>query len=808
MDTRSGPVPSRRGFQALAEGAGTRGMVKGWLVTLGFGLVAGRLLTLRMSPHPDANVTGGDPAAAATDPAATGGNGSIGEQAGTQSGLAPAPAAAAPAVPARAAPSPTAPAPTAPAPRVPAPGEEVPPADKTGRRGTIRKILVALFTVLVLQAIFALCLVSAQQLLVPRNMPFGVAGPPSPVPAAVASNPKLGLDLTAYPSKSAVMTAIEQGKLYGAYVTGTSSDTLIVVPAKSFFAQFYIEPAFLAAAHKLGRPVTVQTVTPLPSSDPVGAVASLLLLPVLIGGLFAAVFIFKATGGAAAPWRAHILVGYALAGALLTDLIDGPGIGAYSSSHFWPLLPCFWLVTSAVALGAAAIQRLAGKAGAALVLVLLIFVGLAGSGGFGSYLLPGYWRNIGVIFPPQNAVNLIRNVLYYGAHNITTPLIVLFLWVVAGAAVIVYLGWIRPTRAAAAAGARGGTDDARAGTDLAVASPPASSPPAGARAANPAGRRRAMIAILAALGVTALMQCLFAITYMSAGHAPKATDLPFGVTGSSPVLSAAQKTISLKVIHYPNESAVKNGINQATIWGALIPSGTSNKLIVVPSSSDLAPALLALRFEEAAKRTGQKLTVQQYAPVPLPPKDPFGLVQGIMMIPLLVGGTLASTFLLSATGKAAHRWRAAGLLAFAVVAGLVIDMVVCLFCSLIIAVVAFVATILQKLIGAAGTLLTMIVIILIGNPASGGATGYPFLPTFWRDIGPYLPPRNGYILLHHTIYFNGHGITEALTVLLIYFGLGAVVLGLLDWYRPDEARVPDDVAEGAAMTAVAAGGPP
>src|SRR5215471_16417285 len=613
-------------------------------------------------------------------------------------------------------------------------GKEVPPADKTGRRDVIRKILVALVTVLVLQAIFALCLVSAQQLLVPRNMPFGVAGAPSPVPGAVASNPKLGLDLTDYPSKSAAMTAIDQSQLYGAYITGKSSDTLIVVPAKSFFAQFYIEPAFLAAAHKLGRPVTVQTVTPLPSSDPVGAVVSLLLLPVLIGGLFAAVFVFKATGGAAAPWRAHILVGYALVGALLTDLIDGPGIGAYASSHFWPLLPCFWLVTSAVALGAAAIQRLAGKAGAALVLVLLIFVGLAGSGGFGSYLLPGYWRNIGVIFPPQNAVNLIRNVLYYGAHNITTPLIVLFLWVVAGAAVIIYLGWIRPARAATAAGARGGMDDARTGRDLAVASPaaspPASSPPAGARAANPAGRRRAMIAILAALGVTALMQCLFATTYMSAGHAPKATDLPFGVTGSSPVLSAAQKTISLKVIHYPNESAVKNGINQATIWGALIPSGTSNKLIVVPSSSDLAPALLALRFEEAAKRTGQKLTVQQYAPVPLPPKDPFGLVQGIMMIPLLVGGTLASTFLLSATGKAAHRWRAAGLLAFAVVAGLVIDMVVCLFCSLIIAVVAFVATILQKLIGAAGTLLTMIVIILIGNPASGGATGYPFLPTF------------------------------------------------------------------------------
>jgi len=227
-------------------------------------------------------------------------------------------------------------------------------ASTAGRRDTTRKIVVALGVVLVLQALFVLCLVSAQQLLVARNMTFGVAGAPSPVVAAVAS--KLGLDLTDYPSQSAAMTAIDQGSLYGAYVTGSTSDTLIVVPAKSFFAQTEVEPAFLAAAHKLGRPVTAQTAKALPPSDPVAAVTSLLLLPLLIGGYLAAVLVFKAARGtAAAPWRAAILIGYALVGALLTDLIAGPGIGAYSGSHFWPLLPCFWLVTSAVVLAAAAV---------------------------------------------------------------------------------------------------------------------------------------------------------------------------------------------------------------------------------------------------------------------------------------------------------------------------------------------------------------------------------------------------------------------------------------------------------------------
>ncbi|MFE9813258.1 hypothetical protein [Streptomyces sp. NPDC005548] len=145
--------------------------------------------------------------------------------------------------------------------------------------------------------------------------------------------------------------------------------------------------------------------------------------------------------------------------------------------------------------------------------------------------------------------------------------------------------------------------------------------------------------------------------------------------------------------------------------------------------------------------------------------------------------------------------------------GLVIDLIVCYLlqgfpsskfwitwpiCSLLIAVVAFVAAILQKLLGPLGALLTVIVIIQLGNPSSGGASGVPYLPAFWRVIGPYLPPRNGYILLHHTIYFDGHGTSQALTTLLVYLGVAAAVLIMLD-LRRSEATVPTDASEAAAL---------
>ena len=672
---------------------------------------------------------------------------------------------------------------------------KAPPAEAPRRPTLVRKIIVALFGVLIFQGLLALSLISAQQLLTPRQMPFGVVGPSTVVQAVQT---KLSLDPVSYPTKSAAVSAIDQGQIYGAFVASPTGDTLIVVPAKSFFAQLELEPAFLVAAHKLHQPVAVKTLKPLPARDRVGVVAALLLVPLLIGGYLAAVLVFKAAeGSAAARWRSLILIGYAIVGAVLTDLIAGPGIGAYANSHFWPLLPCFILVTAAVVLAAAAIQGLARGLGTVLVVLMFIVLGGAGAGGAGTYMLPTYWRNIGVLFPPQNAVTLIRQVLYFGGHNITTPVIVLALWAAFGAAVIGYLAWIRPIIAAR-----------RRASDSAAADQPAARPPR-----IPHAR-----AILIALGICAGLQCLFSFTYMDASHQPVATNLPIGVTGNSPILANAEHLISLKVTHYRDEAAVKNAINQARLYGALIPATTAgppSTLIVVPSASDLAPGDLAVQFRRAAKAVHMPIKVQPYAPVPLPGKDPFGLVESLMLLPLLLGGYISSVMAKAASGVAAVRWRGVGLFGFAIVAGLLIDIIACYWlggfptssfwivwpiCTLIITTVAFICTVLQHLFGAAGTLLTIILIIQFGNTSSGGANGVPYLPAFWRDIGPYLPPRNAYILLHQTIYFDGHGTSLALGVLLIYLVVTAVA-GYFLWFRqPGGPVTPDTEAQAAAMT--------
>ncbi|MBT1188929.1 hypothetical protein HET69_34325 [Streptomyces sp. CJ_13] len=668
----------------------------------------------------------------------------------------------------------------------------------------LKKALAALGIVLILQSLFALCLVSALQLLVLRDTPFGVTGA-SPVVNAVAS--KVSLDTRSFADESAVMEAIGQSKLYGAYLPGQASDTLIVVPAKSFFARVELEAAFGDAAKKLDRPLTVKTVKPLPKYDRLGGVSGLLLIPLLIGGYLAAVLLLKATRTAAAPWHVAMLVGYATVGALLTDLIAGPGIGAYTSDHFWPLLPCFILIAASVALAAAAFQRLIGSLGTLVVATLFIIVGGSAAGGVGVTLLPDYWQHLGAVFPPQHAITLVRNVIYFNGNNITTPLIVLGLYALVGGFIVGYLGRWRPVKMVGAPAPADASD----------------TPDAVEASATQAGGPKTLVRVLVALAIAAVMQCLFTVNYMSSAHEPVATDMPFGAVGPSPLLAATQRNLSLKVSQYPDEQAAKDAIDRAEIYGALIPGPSSNTLLVVPTLSDVAPLDLAANFEVAAKKLGQPLAVQQYAPHPLAKKDPFGLVPSLMLIPLLVGGYMASTMLRAVTGSATGRRRLTAILGFSVLAGLLVNLVVGLWLrgyplekfwivwpilSLVIAGVAAVAAVLQKLLGAAGTLVTVIVVMLFGNPSSGGANGVPYLPAFWTDIGPFLPPRNAYILLRNTIYFDGHGTTQALVVLLLYLAVPAIALALLDRFRTREIPLTRATEAEATALTVPVGGLP
>ena len=116
---------------------------------------------------------------------------------------------------------------------------------------------------------------------------------------------------TVYPNEAAAMDAINQGKIYGAYITGTSSDTLLSSQAKSFFAYTEIVPLFAETAAKMGRPLQVKVVKPLPAGkDPTGTVTGSLLTAAIVGGMVVRDSGLHLTGLAVQRWRTAILLGH------------------------------------------------------------------------------------------------------------------------------------------------------------------------------------------------------------------------------------------------------------------------------------------------------------------------------------------------------------------------------------------------------------------------------------------------------------------------------------------------------------------
>ncbi|MFD2082998.1 hypothetical protein SAMN05421678_103398 [Actinopolymorpha cephalotaxi] len=60
------------------------------------------------------------------------------------------------------------------------------------------------------------------------------------------------------------------------------------------------------------------------------------------------------------------------------------------------------------------------------------------------------------------------------------------------------------------------------------------------------------------------------------------------------------------------------------------------------------------------------------------------------------------------------------------------------------------------LIGPWAIIPTWAIIVLLGNPASGGVVSWPLLPLFLRVIGPWLPSGAAIAAIHTEVYFPGH----------------------------------------------------
>jgi len=312
-------------------------------------------------------------------------------------------------------------------------------------RPTDRRALAVVAGALLLQALFVLAFVVPGHEPTPHDVPVAVVGPPAPAQALEARAGE-ALAVRAVGSEAAARAAIADREVYGALVGGQGEQRLLVASAASPAVAGLLQASLAARAQ-------VEDVAPLDADDPRGATLNLMFLPLIVVCLPAALLLGALRLPALGLLGAVALFA-TLAGLLVVALVHG-WLGALPGT-WWALAGVLTLIVLAIALTAAGLERVLGRAGVGLAAVLFFLVGNPGSGNASApELLPGFWREVGQLLPPGAGGTAVRNTAYFDGAALAEPLLVLGGWIAFGALLVLAGG-----RIAAARGRRGGAEAA------------------------------------------------------------------------------------------------------------------------------------------------------------------------------------------------------------------------------------------------------------------------------------------------------------------------------------------------------------
>jgi hypothetical protein len=291
-------------------------------------------------------------------------------------------------------------------------------------------------------------------------------------------------------------------------------------------------------------------------------------------------------------------------------------------------------------------------------------------------------------------------------------------------------------------------------------------------------------------------------------------DVPIAVAGPT----AAVKQIStaldqrrpgaFEVTQVADTSAAEQLIRDREVYGAIdVSSGTPQIITASAAGTAVAQALQSvaagLSEQPQVQDAGKTSPVRDL--VALPADDPRGAGLAAGALPLVMGGLLAALVLTRLVRGTARR--ATGALAFAITGGLAVAAILQFWLgslggsysansgavSLTIAATSLSIIGLESLLGHAGFGLGAVTMMLIGNPLSGTSTAPEVLPGWSGTLGQLLPPGAGGHLLRSTAFFDGHGSTHSVIVLVTWLGLGLALClaGGLPERRRRTATAPD-----------------
>ncbi|MDT0345053.1 ABC transporter permease [Streptomyces sp. DSM 44938] len=286
----------------------------------------------------------------------------------------------------------------------------------------------------------------------------------------------------------------------------------------------------------------------------------------------------------------------------------------------------------------------------------------------------------------------------------------------------------------------------------------------------------------------------FAGSYTYAMAKPTPRHLPVAVVGTpdEAFLHALRGRLSasLDTRHYPDYPQAVDAVEAQRVFAILRTRNGAAELDIASAAGASVAELLTGDARAAARAAGTDLRITDLKP--LHPGDPRGLALFYISIAAVIIGFLGAVQLSAQAAALNPLERTLATAAYALLGGLAIVLVVgwvldavrlpflasWTILSLTMFASGMIFTMFNTLVGRWAILPTWGLMVMLGNPSSGGAVSWPLLPSLLGAIGRWLPPGASVNAQHTAIYFPGHPHAQPYVVLIGWAALSCTVFAI------------------------------
>lgn len=270
-----------------------------------------------------------------------------------------------------------------------------------------------------------------------HDVPIAVAGPAPAVRqirAALDERLPDAFEITEVADTAAAEQLIRDREVYGAIDISSGAPQVILASAASAAVAQTLNSIAAALSQTQSQGASTATavrdLVPLPADDPRGAGLAAGALPLVMGGLLAALLLTRLVVGSTRR----------VIGALAFAVTSGLAVAAILQFWLGSLTGSYWANTGAVALTVAAtslsilgLESLLGYAGLGLGAATMMLIGNPLSGiATAPEMLPGWSGTLGQLLPPGAGGRLLRSTAFFDGHGATHSVIVLATWLTLG----------------------------------------------------------------------------------------------------------------------------------------------------------------------------------------------------------------------------------------------------------------------------------------------------------------------------------------------------------------------------------------